>query len=154
MVVRKREQLKMKMQSNELSDERRADVARFAAELRPPEPLQGNVRPFARWANVATYRVRLNGAQLLAFVEVECIDAELWAHLSVSCKSPARVPTWDELGWCKRYFLGDRRALQVLPPAAEYVNDNPHCLNLYAPLERNPLPDFRAHVGETGRLSL
>jgi hypothetical protein len=143
----------MKTQTYELPDDRRADVERWAAELRPRE-LQGNVRQASGWVNAAAYWVRLAGVKLFVLFEVECVEGELWAHMSVSSKTPARVPTWSELGWCKAYFLGDRRAIQVLPPRAEYVNDNPHVLNVYAPLERNPLPDFRARIAETGRLSI
>jgi hypothetical protein len=143
----------MKDKTFDLSDERRAEVERLMLALRPAD-LQGNVRRAQGWSNADAYWIRLNGCKLFAMVEVESVDGALWGHLSVSCKTPARVPSWAELGWCKAYFLGDRRAIQVLPPRAEYVNDNPHVLNLYTPLERNPLPDFRATVGDLGRLSI
>jgi hypothetical protein len=121
---------------------RMVDVAAATAALRP-RSLQGNVIEREAWDNVATYWVRLNGVKLLVLLGAECVDGELWAHLSVSAQEPKRIPTWRELTWCKDYFLGDRKAVQVLPPRAEYVNIHPHVLNLYAPLERDPLPDFR-----------
>jgi hypothetical protein len=107
---------------------------------------QSNVRHTGGLGN--TYWVRLDGALLFVIVGAECIDGELWAHLSMSVKRPARLPSWHELRWCKDYFLGDRKAVQVLPPRAQYVNIHPHVLNLYAPLERDPLPDFRMPVGD------
>jgi hypothetical protein len=45
---------------------------------------------------------------------------------------------------CRDLFVGkERKAVQVLPPASEYVNIHPHCLHLYAAIEHDPLPDFR-----------
>lgn len=101
-----------------------------------------------------TYTFRLNGVRLRAIVEVEVHEDELWAHLSVSAQSPPRIPSWVELRWAKEHFLGDRRAVQILPPRAEYVNMHPHVLNLFAPLERNPLPDFRVFEPTTGMLAI
>jgi hypothetical protein len=92
--------------------------------------------------------VRLDGARLCFILEVECVDGKLWAHLSVSLVD--RLPSWKELRWCKEYFLGDRRAIQVLPPRAEYVNLHPFVLHLYAPLEHEPIPDFRG-IDSAGR---
>lgn len=119
-----------------------------------PGVLQSNVRRVRDYDNAKFFDVRLRGVKLRAIVGVEIFEGELWAHLSVSAQAPARLPTWDELGWCKRYFLGDRKAIQVLPPKAEYVNIHPHVLNLYAPLDRDPLPDFRVVITETGQVGI
>ena len=131
---------------------RMEDVEAATKALRPTT-LQSNVKEREVWANVASYWVRLNGVKLLALLSAECVDGELWAHLSVSAQAPKRIPTWPELAWCKQYFLGDRKAVQVLPPRAEYVNIHPHVLNLYAPLERDPLPDFRVRL-EDGSIGI
>lgn len=127
---------------------RHDDIERALADL-APRVLQSNVRVVDEYVNACRYLVRLDGARLSVILEVEChpapgLDApELWAHLSVGGGFVKRLPSWTELRWCKQYFIGDRKAVQVLPPRAEYVNENPHVLNLYAPLERDPLPDFR-----------
>lgn len=130
---------------------RHADIGRWMDELKP-RLLQGNVRVLGDYTNACQYAVRLDGVLLVAIVEVECHDGALWGHLSVSAQK--RVPSWEELRWCKEYFLGDRKAVMVLPPRAEYVNVHPHVLHLFAPLERDPLPDFRAQSLLTGEVSL
>lgn len=132
---------------------RMEDISEAFRILRP-SPLPSNVREVhGNWVNAQWYSLRLDGVMLLACLEVECVKGELWAHLSVSAKKPARIPTWKELQWCKQLFLGDRKAIQVLPPKAEYVNIGVNVLNLYAPLERDPLPDFRG-VDALGRLAI
>ena len=130
---------------------RHPDIARALEDLWP-RVLQPNVRVHDDYPNAKRCAVRLNGALLTIILEVECIDGEIWAHLSMSVPGK-RVPTWDELRWCKEYFLGDRKAVQVLPPRAEYVNINPYVLHLYACLERDPLPDFRG-IDRTGRIAI
>lgn len=132
---------------------RHPDIMRAMADLWP-RVVQPNVRVVDDYMNAKRGSVRLDGQQLTFILEVECIDGELWAHLSVSNVQKKRVPHWDELRWCKEYFLGDRKAVQVLPPRAEYVNINPHVLHLYACLERDPLPDFRGVEPSTGRLAI
>jgi hypothetical protein len=119
---------------------RHSDIARAIAELAPRVlPIGAQIAvdgPASKW-----YRLRRLDVPLLACLEVECIDGELWAHLSVSGRG--HIPSWDQLRWCKELLLGDRKAIQVLPPKAEYVNVNPYVLHLYAALEKDPLPDFR-----------
>lgn len=117
-----------------------------------PRTLQSNVRVVDDYVNAKRAMVRLDGVSLSIILEAECIDGKLWLHLSVCPQSVKRTPSWDELRWCKEYFLGDRKAVQVLPPRAEYVNAHPNVLHLYAPLEQDPLPDFRGtdSTGFTG----
>ena len=129
---------------------RHEDIERAMDDLWP-RVAQSNVQVVGDFVNAKRGRVRLSGVLLTFIVEVECVDGKLWAHLSVSTLK--RTPNWDELRWCKEYFLGDRRAIQILPPRAEYVNLHPHVLHLYAPLEHEPLPDFRG-VDSTGRLAI
>lgn len=119
-----------------------------------PATHQPNVRQVLDYSNAKFFDVRLNGVKLRAIVGVEVFEGELWAHLSVSAQAPARLPNWKELGWCKGYFLGDRKAIQVFPVRAEYVNIHPNVLNLYAPLDRDPLPDFRVAIDETGQVGI
>lgn len=131
---------------------RHDDIARHLDEL-APRTIQGNVRVLGDYINAKQYAVRLDGTRLSVILEVECIDGELWAHLSMKPQTVTRLATWEELRWCKEYFLGDRKAIQVLPPRAEYINIDSHVLHLYAPLERDPVPDFRG-VDSGGRLAI
>lgn len=119
-----------------------------------PRVIQANVHVLDDFVNAKRCAVRLDGEMLSVILEVEVVDGELWAHLSASNMQKKRVPSWDELRWCKEYFLGDRKAVQVLPPRAEYVNINPHVLHLYTCLERDPLPDFRMADPVTGQLAI
>lgn len=127
---------------------------RIAATLDlAPRVLPPNVIVTRRFVNAHSYRVKLGAVVMTALLEAEVVDGELWGHLSVCGQKPPRLPTWEELRWCKDLFLGkDRKAIQVLPPEKEYVNIHPNVLHLYAPLERDPLPDFRVQIssGEVG----
>jgi hypothetical protein len=131
---------------------RHEDIERAMADL-APRTLQANVRSTGDYANAQMYTVRLDGVRLSVILEAECVDGALWGHLSVCAQQPKRVPSWDELRWCKAYFLGDRKAVQILPPRAEYVNEHPNVLHLYAALEADPLPDFRG-VDSRGRIGI
>lgn len=69
-------------------------------------------------------------------------DGRRWAHVSLS--RPSRLPSWDDVREVKDAFIGrDRKAIQVLPPEAEYVNIHPHVLHLWCCLDGDGLPDFR-----------
>lgn len=132
---------------------READCVRAFSECRP-RTLQANVRLIDDFTNAGRYGVRLDGAMLSAILEVECVDDKLWLHLSICGQKPARVPDWTELRWCKDYFLGvDRKAVQILPARAEYINQHPNVLHLYSPLEGDPLPDFRG-IDATGNVGI
>jgi len=69
-------------------------------------------------------------------------DERRWLHVSVSHND--RIPDWRDLREVKDIFIGrERRALQVLPPEAEYVNIHPRVLHLWSCLDGDGLPDFR-----------
>ncbi len=74
-------------------------------------------------------------------------DDRAWIHLSARHRD--RIPTWQELAYCKTTFLGEREAYQVLPPKSRYVNLHPHVLHLFALLDDNgvALPDFTRGTG-------
>lgn len=75
-------------------------------------------------------------------------DGRAWLHLSV--KHQTRIPTWGELRICKEQFLGDREAVQILPPKAKYINIHTHVLHLFAllsPTAPTGLPDFTNGTG-------
>lgn len=104
------------------------------------------------------YNVRLPSARLCAIVEPEFHGCprmgvpRVWRHLSVSAFRPPRLPTWDELRWCKEVFLGDEKAVMVFPSKREYVNDHPNVLHLFSGPDE--LPDFRSEYSVTGRPSI
>jgi hypothetical protein len=135
---------------------RSLDIDRAWTELSERVENAPGIHCLGEWGDGLRYTVRVSGATLIVVVEPELHEGELWAHLSVSVFKPkARVPTWDELRWCKDVFIGpDRKAVTVFPPRAEYVNHHEHCLHLFAALERDPLPDFRAVCAITGQVSI
>jgi len=73
------------------------------------------------------------------------LDGKVWTHFSMSHKK--RLPTWDEFRDAKYLFIGDFKAIQILPAKKEYVNINPHVLHLFACLDGDPLPDFTRGSG-------
>jgi hypothetical protein len=79
-------------------------------------------------------------------VEVEFIDDALWLHVSFSRRD--RDPNYFDMQRVKDTFVGvDRKAVMVLPARHEHYNFAKHCLHFYSPLDRDPLPDFRAKDG-------
>lgn len=135
-------------------NQRARDVDLAFEELAERLAVTPGVHSLGEWGAGLRYSVRLRGVSLIAVIEPETHESELWYHLSVSATRPARVPTWEELRWCKETFIGDRKAITVFPVRAEDVNDAPNVLHLFAPLERDPLPDFRAQCAVLGRVSI
>lgn len=73
----------------------------------------------------------------------EYYDGAWWTHLSISTQ--VAIPSWEALREAKDTFIGrDRKAIQVLPPASEYVNFHPFVLHLWSLLSGDLLPDFTA----------
>lgn len=110
------------------------------------------------WSAGLKYNVRLPSATLIAIVEPEFHTCprmgvpRVWHHLSVSAWRPARIPSWDELRWCKDVFLGDEKAVMVFPSKAEYVSDHDNVLHLFSGPDE--LPDFRSEYEVNGRPSI
>ena len=109
------------------------------------------------WSQGLRYTLRHGGCSFIAIIEVEPHlypdgSVKLWRHLSVSCARPPRVPSWAELAYMKEIFLGDEKALLVLPPRDEYVNDHPNVLHLFSGPDE--LPDFRSEYSVNGRPSI
>jgi len=110
---------------------------RIAPENLPPGVERVVSHAWSKW-----YRARLEGQPLFIVLEVECWFGELWAHLSVTGR--AGKPTQPELVFCRDVFLGDRKAIQLFPRKADIeVAESARTLHLYAPLETDPLPNFR-----------
>lgn len=122
----------------ELSEPEALDIERTMDDL-TPRVLPAEWRQFEGFANMRAFISR-DGLKVLA--EVENIDGAKWLH--VSCSRAKKLPSWFDLRRVKDLFVGKKRkAVQVLPPEDEYVNLNPYVLHLYAPIDRDPLPDFR-----------
>lgn len=55
-----------------------------------------------------------------------------WDHVSVSRED--RIPRWEEMEAVKRImFDPNETVMQLHPPIAQYVNDNPNVLHLWKP---------------------
>ena len=58
-----------------------------------------------------------------------------WEHVSIDGKN--RTPTWDEMCSIKdMFFSDDECCVQYHPPKSEYVNNIPHCLHIWKPIEQ------------------
>lgn len=119
-----------------LADAERTLTA-IAPEALPPGTALAVSAPTARW-----YRVRLQGQPLTVVLTVDYWDGQLWAQLTVTGR--LSEPSAAELRWCKDVFLGERTAVQVFPPKSEpHSPGERFALHLYAPLQVDPLPNFR-----------
>jgi hypothetical protein len=59
-----------------------------------------------------------------------------YEHVSVSCQG--RVPSWEEMCWVKdQFWYPTEYALQIHPPAKDYVNFHPFCLHLWRPCDNH-----------------
>lgn len=72
--------------------------------------------------------------------QITASDGEGWEHVSVSLRH--RSPKWDEMEYFKRLFWGDDVAvMQLHPPRSQWVNNHPHCLHLWRPIDASiPMP--------------
>jgi hypothetical protein len=63
-----------------------------------------------------------------------------WEHVSVSLAS--RCPTWEEMCFVKDLFWDPEQCvMQLHPPRSQWINNHPHCLHLWRPLNAEiPLP--------------
>jgi hypothetical protein len=113
-------------------------------------PLTGRNLP-PGWAKISSrnyHGVWRNNKKNLAVIAsfAQYGDGKFWLHLSISHRR--RMPTYDELTYLKRHWIGDdRKAIMVLPEAKEHVNIHPRCLHLFCCLDGDPLPDFTMGSG-------
>jgi hypothetical protein len=92
--------------------------------------------------SVRWYRVRLGAVPLTACLEVEIWHGEAWAHLALE-QAGTDAPSLAELDWCRDVFLGDRKAIQILPRKREAFRAGLRTVHLYAQLEADSLPSNR-----------
>jgi hypothetical protein len=67
-------------------------------------------------------------------------DGTGWEHVSVSTER--RPPNWQEMCFAKDLFWSEEECvMQLHPPKSEYVNNHPHCLHLWRPVDvKIPMP--------------
>lgn len=124
------------------------DEARIDHEIAETERL-APMPPPATWErclpNVGGYvYLRRDNMKLIFRVEQQS-DGD-WIHVSFSRRE--RIPSWQDVRHVKDHFIGrSRKAVIVLPPEDEYVNDHPYCLHLWSRVDGDPLPDFRKRGG-------
>lgn len=65
-----------------------------------------------------------------------------WEHFSVTPYKNDKTPTWDFMCMMKEMFFKDDEAcVEYHPKKEDYVNDMPHCLHIWRPLEEKlPIP--------------
>ncbi len=84
---------------------------------------------------------------LFLLTEREEADGKRWLHASVS-RRDCRMPAYEDLRALKRLCIGEHRtALQVFPPASQYINwagkRGVEVLHLWCCLDGDVVPDFR-----------
>lgn len=89
------------------------------------------------FGNNGTFIVTLRHSQTVRVVASDGMD---WEHVSVSRAD--RCPTWDEMCQIKAMFWDTEDCvIQFHPPESEYVNNHPHCLHLWRPIDAAiPMP--------------
>lgn len=107
-------------------------------------PLTGKIPPGWRVTGYRVDGIRWQNDKkkmiVIASIAVEQ-DGKHWVHLSMSHYK--RVPTYEELTYLKRHWVGeDRKCVMVFPEKAKHVNINPNVLHLFCCLDGDPLPDF------------
>jgi len=116
---------------------RAGDAERWLALL-APAALPPGVECTVNDSHSKWYRLRLAFGPLTVILEIEIWQGELWAHLAVTGR--ASPPSLSEVGYCRDLFLGDRKAIQVLPRKLERAEAGARTVHLYAQLESDSLP--------------
>lgn len=67
-------------------------------------------------------------------------DEYKWEHVSISLNN--RTPNWEEMCYIKSLFWNDEETvIQLHPPKSQWINNHPHCLHLWRPIDIEiPLP--------------
>lgn len=118
---------------------RARDAARWLARL-APERLPPGCELTVNDEQSKWYRLRLGVLPVRAILEIEIWQGELWAHLAVTGR--AAPPSLPEVSYCRDLFLGDRKAIQILPRKLERSEAGARTVHLYAPLDSDALPSF------------
>lgn len=89
---------------------------------------------------------------LLVLVTIQRTEQREWLHVSLSFAN--KLPTHQDMRSVRGAFFAENAVVvQVFPPEAEYVNDNPFVLHLWQRLGPDRLvPDLR--ILDLGRRSI
>jgi hypothetical protein len=98
--------------------------------------LTGPFGSLAEYGNNGAFKIVINNTSFFAIAS----DQRDWEHVSVSTKN--RTPTWHEMCFIKNLFWHrTATVMQLHPSAAEYINNHPHCLHLWRPINQQiPTP--------------
>ena len=101
----------------------------------------GSLASASNDGNNGAFQLQVRGVTLFAIAS----DGLGWEHVSIHKKQgrKTRTPNWDEMCAVKDMFWDAEDAVvQFHPPKSSYVNDHPHVLHLWRPIEAAiPLPD-------------
>lgn len=112
-----------------------------ATEAVLPRVLLSTWQRLRSYGGAAVFR---SSGGLTVMVQVEEHHDGQWLHVSTSRRS--KLPSWDDLKHVKAVFVGrGRRAIQIIPDEAEYVNICTTCLHMWSKLgEQHESDDWRA----------
>ena len=97
--------------------------------------------------NHGAFKIPLSGRST-AFVISS--DGEGWEHVSVHVitQNKSRTPTWSEMCVIKNIFWDEEDCVvQYHPPKSEYVDNHPHCLHLWRPIDQEIVRPPKILVG-------
>ncbi len=78
-----------------------------------------------------------------------------WEHFSITPFKNDKTPSWDFMCKMKEMFFRDDEAcVEYHPKKEDYVNDLPHCLHIWRPLEEKlpTPPSIYVGIGRKERL--
>lgn len=103
----------------------------------------GHLASDPSYGNNGAFKVPYKHGQIHYVFFVIASDGMGWEHVSVSFKNVDRSPTWDEMCFIKNIFWDDTdTVLQYHPPKSKYINNHPHCLHLWRPIDKDvPVPE-------------
>jgi hypothetical protein len=68
-------------------------------------------------------------------------DGHQWLHVSFSYKN--KMPTYEDMTFIKRIFIGDdRKAIMVFPEKENHVSIHNYCLHFWHCVDGDPIPEF------------
>lgn len=85
---------------------------------------------------------------VIASISIEN-DGKWWLHVSMS--HPKRMPTYKDICYLKRHWIGEEaEAIMVFPRKSNHVNLHKFCLHLWHCLDGYPLPEFSGFIKLNG----
>jgi len=105
-------------------------------------PNWGDVSPdkHSELYGLKMFKHQINGLGVCFSVSVH-EDGKRWIHVSASKKR--QIPTYDELCFVKKEFIGEnRKAIQIFAKLDEHINIHPNCFHLWSCLDNDGLPNF------------